>query len=127
MKNDDTIQLALENFENRIQRNKKSVIKSAGVKKFEETRKEKNQRSVDIPGELKHISVEGEKFYFSLSFDIGDYDGGLWWIQIYDNNRNLIFDKPFASSNYEINERLTRKECRKIITYEILYPKGLIM
>ncbi len=76
---------------------------------------------------LKQILVEGERFYFSLSFDIGEYDGGLWWLQAYDNNRNLIFDKPFASSNFLFKELLVKNKVRKIIRKEILYPKGLIL
>ena len=35
---------------------------------------------------LKSISIEGEKFFFGLSFDIDDFIGdGIWWLQVYDN------------------------------------------
>lgn len=52
-----------------------------------------------MPIKLKKLSIKGENFYYSLSFDIDDFIGdGVWWLQIYDSNQNLIYDKPFASS-----------------------------
>jgi len=74
----------------------------------------------------KSIMLEGEKLHYGLSFDIGGYDGGLWWLQIYSSNRNLIYAKPFASSIFAFDEKAVRKNVRRIINQEILYPKGLI-
>lgn len=48
---------------------------------------------------LKSKVVNGDKFFYSVSFDIDDFIGdGIWWLQLYDNHRNKIYDKPFASS-----------------------------
>ena len=48
---------------------------------------------------LKSKVVNGDKFFYSVSFDIDDFIGdGVWWLQIYDGDRNKIYDKPFASS-----------------------------
>ena len=63
------------------------------------------------------IKVEEEKFYFSLSFDIDDFIGdGIWWLQIFDNNYNLIYDKPFSSSM----GILSKMKVMKIIKVEFL-------
>lgn len=63
-----------------------------------------------MPTKIKQISVEGEKFYFSFSFDIDDFVGdGIWWLQIYDNHRNLIYDKPFNSSTGILERRKVRE------------------
>jgi len=46
--------------------------------------------------ELNQLTIKGKKVFYSLSFDIDDFIGdGIWWLQIYDENRNLIYDKPF--------------------------------
>jgi len=48
---------------------------------------------------LKSKIVEGDKFFYSVSFDIDDFIGdGVWWLVIYDSHRRKIYDKPFASS-----------------------------
>ena len=48
---------------------------------------------------LKEVLVEGEKYYFSLSFDIDDFIGdGIYWLQVYDQEMNELLDTPFASS-----------------------------
>jgi len=49
--------------------------------------------------ELMKVQVEEEDFFYSLSFDIDDFIGdGVWWLQVYDSDKELIYDKPFASS-----------------------------
>ena len=41
-----------------------------------------------------------------MSFDIDDFIGdGIWWLQIYNDNRDLIHDEPFASSISRIDEQ----------------------
>ncbi len=76
-----------------------------------------------MAGKLKQILVEGEKFYFNLSFDIDDFIGdGIWWMQIYDDKLSSVYDKPFASSMFVYNDR----DVRKIIRQEILYLEGSI-
>jgi len=75
--------------------------------------------------DLKRIMVEGDKFFFSFSFDIGEYNGGMWWLLIYDTDCKMIFDQPFASYMFTFKGNY-RKDIRKIIEYEILYPKGFI-
>ena len=48
---------------------------------------------------LKSKVVEGDKFFYYVSFDIDDFIGdGVWWLEIYDSHRNKIYDKPLASS-----------------------------
>lgn len=50
-------------------------------------------------GQLKSIKIGREDFFYSLSFDIDDFIGdGIWWLQLYDRDKRLIYDKPFASS-----------------------------
>lgn len=64
---------------------------------------------------MKKLSLDGEKFLINLSFDINDFIGdGVWWLQIYDSERNLLYDKPYASSqgkpDYKIMTTLVRNE-----------------
>jgi len=48
---------------------------------------------------LNRIEIEGETFYYSLSFDIDDWLGdGFWWLQIYYSDESLICDNRFAPS-----------------------------
>ncbi len=48
---------------------------------------------------LKSKVVNGDKFFYSFSFDLDDLIGdGIWWLQLYDHHRNKIYDEPFASS-----------------------------
>jgi len=76
---------------------------------------------------LEKAFIEGEKFYYNFSFDIDDFIGdGIWWLQIYDINHCLIYDIPFASSMFNFDEKV-RKQVRKIIKYEILNPRGLML
>jgi len=68
---------------------------------------------------LKSIMVEGEKLFYSLSFDIDDFIGdGIWWLQIYNSNQNLIYDKPFTSSIGSIDkQKITKIIKKKFLTY----------
>ena len=75
---------------------------------------------------LKQIVVEGERFYFNLSFDVGEYDGGVWWLQVYNDSCNFIYDKPFASCMFNLHKYI-REDIKKIIKHNVLYPKGLIL
>jgi hypothetical protein len=60
-------------------------------------------------GKLKRIVVCGEVLYHSLSFDIGDYDGGAFWLQIYDHRKQIISDEPFAPPWSDISaDRISR-------------------
>jgi len=64
-------------------------------------------------GKLKKIVVFGEVLYYSLSFDIDDFFGdGMWWLQIYDSNKQIIYDEPIGGSRWEPN----RKDIRETIT-----------
>jgi len=73
---------------------------------------------------LKSITVEEEKFFYSLSFDINDFVGdGIWWFQIYNSNKNLIYDKPFVSSVGRINKRMVIK----IIKDNFLTYRGAVL
>jgi len=45
---------------------------------------------------LKKIVICGEILYYSLSYDIGKYDCGAFWLQIYDNQKRIISDEPFV-------------------------------
>ncbi|MCM8779789.1 MAG: hypothetical protein NC914_01380, partial [Candidatus Omnitrophica bacterium] len=53
------------------------------------------------------------------------YDGGLWWLQVYDEQRSLLYDQLFASNMFTSDDN--SKEVRKDVTimWQILYPKGL--
>lgn len=73
---------------------------------------------------LRQISVEGHKFYFGFSFDIDDFIGdGVWWLQIYNSNKEIIYEKPFASGM----GKLDIKKVRQIIKQEFLTHKGAIL
>lgn len=73
---------------------------------------------------LKQVTIEDEKFFYTLSFDIDDFIGdGVWWLQIYDNNQNLFYDKPFASSIGKIE----KQNIMKIIKEEFLSHRGEIL
>lgn len=53
---------------------------------------------------MQAITVDKEEFYFGLSFDIDNFIGdGVWWLQVYDAQQNLVCDKPFASSRGDID------------------------
>ena len=53
---------------------------------------------------LNLILVDEEQYSYSLSFDIDDFIGdGIWWLQIYDSDKQMIYDKPFASSMWRCN------------------------
>lgn len=73
---------------------------------------------------LKQISIEGEKFYFTFSFDINDLIGdGIWWLQVYNSHKDIIFDRPFASSL----DKLDIKQVQQMIKEDFLIYKGAIL
>lgn len=73
---------------------------------------------------LRPITIKRENFFFSLSFDIDDFIGdGIWWLQIYNSNRNLVYDKPFASSI----SRIDKCNIVEIIKDEYLIYQGAIL
>lgn len=77
-----------------------------------------------MPTKLKHIIIGSERFFVSFSFDIDDFtNDGVWWLQIYDEDKNLVYDKPFANSL----GKLKMKKVRKIIKQEFLAYKGTIL
>jgi len=74
--------------------------------------------------ELKQVTIEGKKFFYSPSFDIDNFIGdGIWWLQIYDSDCKLIYDKPFASSM----GKLDIHSIRKIIKQEFLTYRGALL
>lgn len=74
-----------------------------------------------MPTKIKQITIEGNIYYYSFSFDIDDFIGdGIWWLQIYDDVRRMIYDKPFASSQASSKDELNFKEVRKIIKDDFL-------
>ncbi len=77
-----------------------------------------------MPTKLKQILVAGDKFYFSFSFDIDDFAGdGVWWLQVYNSHREVIYDKPFVSSMSKLNIQ----KVREIIKQEFLTYRGAIL
>jgi hypothetical protein len=80
-----------------------------------------------MPTKVKRIMVERDVYFYSFSFDIDDFIGdGIWWLQIYDNQRRMIYDKPFASSQATRKDKLNFKEMRKIIKDDFQH-KGWIV
>lgn len=70
------------------------------------------------------LSIEEEVFLLGLSFDIDDFIGdGIWWLQIYDKNRELIYDEPFASSR----GKLDMQQIKEIIKDRFLFPGGALL
>lgn len=77
---------------------------------------------------LKQISTKGEKFYYTFSFDIDDFIGdGIWWLQIYDKDRSLLYDNPYASSMIELDMKNVKKSIIKIIKEKYLTLKGKLI
>jgi len=73
---------------------------------------------------LKPVVFEDEKYFFSLSFDINDFVGdGVWWLQVYDSNQNLVYDKPFAPSQ----NKLGFQRIRETINNEFVSYRGCIL
>jgi len=73
---------------------------------------------------LKPITVKGEGFFFSLSFDIDSFIGdGIWWLQVYNSNQNLIYDQPFIPSI----SRIDRRRIIEIIKNEFLTYRGALL
>jgi len=74
--------------------------------------------------ELVPLSIEEDQFLYSLSFDIDDFIGdGIWWLQIYNRNRELIYDEPFAFSR----DKLHIQRIRKTIKDRFLLPRGALL
>lgn len=50
---------------------------------------------------LKHtIEINAERFFLHLSFDINDFIGdGVFWLQVFNQDKELLIDVPFASSH----------------------------
>ena len=72
---------------------------------------------------MQAIIVDKEEFYFGLSFDIDNFIGdGVWWLQVYDRNKNPVYDRPFASSRGEMD----KKRIENIIRDEVLYRGCLL-
>lgn len=70
---------------------------------------------------LKPILVDNEIFHYNLSFDIDDFIGdGVWWLQLYDQKRRLVYDEPFASSG----GRLSKNEVKRAIRDNFLTLPG---
>jgi hypothetical protein len=63
-------------------------------------------------GRFKRIVVCSEPMYYSLSFDIGDYDGGAFYLQIYDQGKRLVFDEPFTGARGDISPSRIRATVR---------------
>jgi hypothetical protein len=77
-----------------------------------------------MPTKLKQVSIEREKFFYSLSFDIDDFIGdSVWWLRLYDDDQNLIYDKPFASNMGKLDER----KVLEIIQNEFITYRGAIL
>ena len=73
---------------------------------------------------LKQVLIEGEIFFYGFSFDIDDFiKDGIWWLQIYNDDQNLIYDKPFASSIGNLDER----RVLEIIQNEFITYRGAIL
>jgi len=54
---------------------------------------------------LRKVEIEEEDFFYSLSFDIYDFIGdGVWWLQVYDSDKQMIYDKPFAASTHVLSD-----------------------
>lgn len=65
------------------------------------------------------VLMAGEEFFISFSFDINDFIGdGIWWLQIYDHDEELIYDEPFTSSMEHKDIRLVKT----VIQQEVLDP-----
>ena len=78
--------------------------------------------------EMKRISVKHQRFFYSFSFDIDDFVGdGIYWLQIYNDEHNLIYDRPFAWNlrMYKLDERATNREIRDIIKHKFFRTSGV--
>ncbi len=78
--------------------------------------------------EMKRMTVDHERFSYCFSFDIDDFIGdGVYWLQIYDESRNLVYDRPFAwcMSMYHLDEKDIRREVRNTIIHEFFRRVGV--
>jgi len=55
----------------------------------------------------RKIHINEETYFCDLSFDITDeYVGeGIWWLQIYDREKTMIWDRTFASGLRQFREK----------------------
>ena len=68
--------------------------------------------------DIKLIFIKEERFYYSLSFDIDDFIGdGIWWFQIYDSNKKVLYDEPFAGSNQHFNVKDITKATEEALAF----------
>jgi len=74
---------------------------------------DQNTKDMSRIGELKRMAVCGEPLYYSLSFDIGRYDGGAFWLQIYDEDKRMVSDEPFVASWGDVSPKGILKRIRE--------------
>jgi hypothetical protein len=75
-----------------------------------------------VGDDLRKVKIADEVFYFSLSFDIGRYDSGIFWLQLYDDQKRLVFDEPFAAPWDIITVNLILRIIKKELAF-IEWPK----
>ena len=80
------------------------------------SRKESARQATERPQpwngpRIKSMMIDGDQWFYSLSFDIDDlfYHDGIYWLQIYDSERLLIYDKPIGNSSWMPNKKDVRK------------------
>ena len=69
-------------------------------------------------GKLEMVTMKEEVYYYSLSFDIDDFYGnGIYWLQVYDNEKRMIYDKPFASSRGNIDTCRIAETIKQVLLF----------
>jgi len=70
--------------------------------------------------EIKPVLLDNDIYFYSLSFDVDEWIGNaIWWLQIYDSDKQMIYDKPFADSLRKPDEEQVYE-----IIFAILRPWG---
>jgi len=76
---------------------------------------------------IKSVVIDGERWFYSLSFDIDDsfLHDGIYWLQIYDSERQLIYDKPIGNSSWTPCKKDVRKTIMAMFAPEKWLCKAL--
>jgi hypothetical protein len=60
---------------------------------------------------MKRITFLHRDYYYSISFDVNDFLGdGTFYLQLFDGNKRLIYDKPYANSQYHLVSAAVRHD-----------------
>jgi len=75
-------------------------------------------RELSLP-RMKSIIADSDTYYYGVSFDIDDFVGdGIYYLQVYDANKQLLSDRPFAQSNAYLRHTTIRSHVLNEIRFK---------